>query len=518
MMEDRLPAPEEVRATFRRLFDDDPEKAVAYLYALGTASGYLKSETVERALRWTSESAYGTLECTINLAKPEKDPRTIAKAASNSSGNTGSKRVQTDAITAFPESHPARVAPLCDLCWENEGFPGTCDHPAKPGLRIAPLSLGGECWGLQFSPYAYFPEHCIALSREHRPMKIDVACFERLLDFVDALPFYFVGSNADLPIVGGSILSHDHFQGGRYTFPLMKAPVEREVALSGAPGVRAGIVRWPASVLRLRSENRSELAHAATNVLYAWQGFSCDACNIVSASAGETGIVVTHNTLNPIVRKTGSTYSMDLVLRNNRIDAEHPWGIFHPGAELHHLKKENIGLIEIMGLAILPPRLATEIPAVQRELIEAARSGLSPEMLETRLRDQSLTASHASWAAAIYARRSAEFLKGHADLAQSGRHATSPSVPRKPGADLSAHAHAETRPLQAEAPEPDDVLHPVTSNETKPPEPVCALHPVIKDEIGRAFARILETTSVFKRDETGQAGWTAFLDELNRTR
>ena len=460
-----LPEPGEVRATFCRLFDADPERAVSYLHGLGTASGYVHETAAGQNFYWTAESAYGTLECTINLSKPEKDPRAIAAAASDAAGDADPAR--------------ARGVPKCDLCWENEGFPGTREHPAKPGLRIAELSLGGERWGLQYSPYAYFPEHCIALSREHRPMKIDAACFGRLLDFVDAFPFYFVGSNADLPIVGGSILSHDHFQGGRHTFPLMKAPIEREISLKGFPGVRSGIVRWPASVVRLSSECRAELIRAAVGILTSWQTFSFPACSIEAASASEGGIAA-HNTLNPIVRKAGSTYIMDLVLRNNRTDDEHPWGIFHPGEELHPIKKENIGLIEIMGLAILPPRLATELPAVQRALSQAARAGLSAEALEARLREQVLTASHAPWAADIFVRRRSEFLDPEEDAPHARQSRTAPS-------------------------------------ESDPSRCTRALHPVIQEELGFAFARILETTGVFKRNGTGRAGWAAFIDELDRT-
>lgn len=415
-----LPAPEEVRATFTRLFEIDPERAVAYLHELGTLSGYLDEQALARTIRWTGESACGPLECSINLAKPEKDPRAIAAAGS---------------------------VPLCDLCWENEG------RPSKPGLRIAAIDLGGERWGLQFSPYAYFPEHCIALSAEHRPMKIDELCLDRLLDFAEQFPFYFIGSNADLPIVGGSILSHDHFQGGRHVFPLMKAPVERPFSLPGEPAVRCGVVRWLASVVRLVSVDRRALARAATHVLDAWRGFSFEPCGIRAATDG-----VPHNTLNPIVRTTREGFVMDLVLRNNRTDAAHPWGIFHPGERLHHLKKENIGLIEIMGLAIFPPRLARELPAVEQELVEAARTGRTSTDVRARLLANSLTAPHVTWALDILARQASELV-----------------------------APCETSEV---------------------------LHPVLRDEVTRAFATILESTAVFKPTPAGRAGWTAFLEAL----
>lgn len=430
-----LPPPDEVRAVFSRLFADDPEQATSYLHDLGLSSGYLMTDDVARTVRWTGASPFGTLECTINRAKPEKDPRAIAAAA------------------FVPADSPARArVPQCDLCWENEGFPGTPEHPAKPGLRIAAIELGGERWGLQFSPYAYFEEHCIALSETHRPMRIDGACFERLLDFADAFPHYFIGSNADLPIVGGSILSHDHFQGGRHVFPLMNAPLEREFRLAGESGVRCGVVAWPSSVVRLVSCDRRALSRAAHRVLMAWRGFDDEACGILAFTDGAP-----HNTLNPIVRKEEGRYCMDLVLRNNRTDARHPWGIFHPGEALHHIKKENIGLIEIMGLAILPPRLARELPAVQRVLIEAARDSRDFSDVETRLRTEPLTAPHASWAFDVLVRRARE-------------------------------------------------LADVSSTEASLP-----FHPVLCDEVTRVFSAVLESTAVFKRTAAGRAGWASFI-------
>ena len=462
-----LPTPDEVRAAFDALRAIDPERAVSYLHELGLSSGYLKAEAVARTIRWTSESPYGMLELTINLSKPEKDPRAIAAAAADANaaprpacreatGARGASEPQ-DAFAPLPDPGAVRV-PQCDLCWENEGYAGSAEHPAKPGLRIAAIQLGGERWGLQYSPYAYFAEHCIALSEEHRPMRIDAACFERLLDFVVAFPFYFIGSNADLPIVGGSILSHDHFQGGRHAFPLMKAPFEREFSFPAAAGVRCGAVRWPASTVRLVSGDRRALVRAASGILQVWRGFENEACAIRAFSAGEP-----HNTLNPIVHREGSDYVMHLVLRNNRVDARHPWGIFHPGESLHHIKKENIGLIEIMGLAVLPPRLARELPAVRRELVEAACCGRSAEELQERLLAQGPTAPHAAWAADVLARRAAE-LAGERNAA--ARH--------------------------------DD------------------LHPVIRQEVGRAFGSILEATGVFKRTAAGRAGWDSFIEELGR--
>ena len=448
-----LPAPAEVRAEFDRLLALDAEAAVAYLHRLGTSSGYIDERAVARNICWTAASPYGTLEMTINLSKPEKDPRAIAaaQAGAASISNATADAAQPAASHSTP---PSPSFPQCELCWENESICRAPGRTAKPGLRIARIELSGERWGLQFSPYAYFHEHCVALSAEHRPMKIDAACFVRLLDFVDLFPFYFIGSNADLPIVGGSILSHDHFQGGRHVLPLMKAPIERNAALPGTPQVRCGIVRWPASTLRLVSEDRVALARVAARVLKTWQGFSFEPCGIVAQDADGP-----HNTLNPIVRRRGALYVMDLVLRNNRTDKTHPWGVFHAHEKLHHIKKENIGLIEIMGLAVLPPRLARELPRTGCELVEAARAERAPDEIESRLRACEGTASHAAWAADILARRRAE---------------------------LAAPTAGEYDPI----------------------------HPVLRDEVARAFTAILETTGVFKRNATGASGWNAFFSEF----
>ncbi len=479
-------APETVRKVFRTLLARNSEEATTYLYELGTASGYIDRQTLARNICWTSEEAYGVLECTINLAKPEKDPRSIAQAARSEKPRSASP--------ASPGQPP-----LCDLCWENEGYAGSPEHPAKPGLRIAPITLGGEPWGLQYSPYAYFTEHCIALSRDHRPMKIDASAFDRLLDFVDAFPFYFIGSNADLPVVGGSILAHDHFQGGRHTFPLMKAGIRGEFGLADFPDVRFAIVDWPASTIRLASDDRKQLAHAAERVLAVWRDFSNEACGI-AAFSGPTP----HNTLNPIVRKTGPTYRMELVLRNNRTDAEHPWGIFHPAEHLHHIKKENIGLIEIMGLAVLPPRLASELPAVQKELVDAARRNLATRDLENRLLAQSLTSSHATWAADIYTRRQEELLSCEGPY---------PRGNEKESADrsrvlASPHPASSTQPdrIPSETPEP-----------TRGEPSGFGLHPIIKQEVAHVFTTILETTGVFKQTAQGDAGWDSLIEALGKT-
>ena len=474
-----LPAPREVCTAFSELMASDHEDAVAYLHDLGVSSGYIKTQASDNGIHWTNGSSYGDLECTINLSKPEKDPLVIAADAA-----TNADAAAVDAESADAKSPPntsltrlSQKAPQCDLCWENEGFQGTSEFPAKPGLRIVPILLGGETWGLHYSPYAYFTEHCIAISEQHRPMRINESCFERLLDFVDAFPFYFIGSNADLPIVGGSILSHDHFQGGRHVFPLMQAPIEREVCLQGAlgkQGVQCGIVRWPASVLRLVSEDRVALSRVASRILSTWSTFSNEPCGIIAFDGTQ------HNTLSPIVRKTESVYTMDLVFRNNRTDAQHPWGIFHPDESMHHIKKENIGLIEIMGMAILPPRLAEELPLVQLAILEAVGRGLSPVVLTARLEDQRTVAHHAAWATDVYTRRASEL-----------------SVTELRDSELSR--------IDSQGPEYPAFLPSAQKNE---------LHPIIQQEVSRVFVSILETTGVFKCDATGRAGWDSFVEMI----
>ena len=456
-LDDGLPAPDEVRAEFDRLRARGPELAVRYLHGLSLGSGYVGGYGA-RSIRWTGDSPCGELECSINLAKPEKDPRDIAAAAHEDGTPTAGEAAGRG---------PGAPVPRCELCWENEGFPGSPGHPAKPGLRIAYVELGGERWGLFYSPYAYFEEHCIVASEEHRPMRIDGACLERLLGFVDAFPFYFLGSNADLPLVGGSILSHDHFQGGRHVFPLMKAPIERDFPLEGFPGVEAGVVRWPASTVRLAGKDRAHVAKAAAHILQTWREFSFEPCGVRPSSELPDGAREQHSTITPVARKESGAYILDLVLRNNRADEQHPWGIFHPGEELHHLKKENIGLIEIMGLAIFPARLANELPQVQDALVRAARENDAPDLLEARLREDPAAAPHAAWAADVYARRAEEL----------------------------------------RAPWAGDGAGPVDGGGI--------LHPVVADELTAAFASILETTGVFKRDAAGSAGWDAFAQAVS---
>ncbi len=569
------PSPSEVRARFARIeATEDAEAAVRYLYEVERACGYLNEAAVVRTIRWTSDAPCGPLEITVNLAKPEKDPRAIAAAYQSARGACPNSAPEAPPAAGFSEEVPlaaaaspegARIpaspsarpgarrepagegspcvrrdarAPRCDLCWENEGWPGSADHPAKPGLRIVPVELGGERWGLQFSPYAYFPEHCIALCAEHRPMRVDAAAVARLLDFADRFPFYFIGSNAGLPVVGGSILCHDHFQGGRYEFPLMRASIECELALEGLPVVRAGVVRWPASVLRLASPDRASIQAAAERVIAAWERFDDEPAGILSRTDAP------HNAVSPILRRLPAAggwaragfaeagvlagqgaatcdvpvageglidgadavagasrvvaggplpacgaggpvrgddrplYVLDLVLRNNRTTPERPFGLFHPDESLFHIKRENIGLIEVMGRAILPPRLARELPAVQLALWDAARSGEAPAALQERLAADPLTAGHAPWAADVLARRRA---------------------------DLAAEAAART-------PASDPSVAPVGA--TPDPSESNPLAPVMRDEVAQVFYQVLQATAVFKPDAAGRRARARFLASL----
>ncbi len=337
-----MPRPQEVIKTFFSLYEKDQKAATDYYYGLSQASNYIRVDRVEKDRLWKTTTPYGELVITINLSKPEKDPRDIA-AAKNA------------ASSGYPK---------CALCRENEGFLGSSSQAARGNHRLIPLTLGGEPWFLQYSPYVYYPEHCIVLSGEHRPMKVSRESLSRLLEFVTLFPHYFVGSNADLPIVGGSILSHDHFQGGNYEFPMAKAPVREQVSFPGFEEVEAGIVNWPMSTLRLRSRSKEALLELSHRIVEKWRGH-CDPQAEIFAQTDGTP----HNTVTPIARRRGEDFELDLVLRNNRTTEEHPLGLFHPHEEYHHIKKENIGLIEVMGLAILPPRLLRETELLKRALL-----------------------------------------------------------------------------------------------------------------------------------------------------
>ena len=430
-----MPRPSEVSGAFVYWHGaEGAEAATDWFYRLCCDAGYVRRAAIAKNVAWTTPTRWGDLEITINLSKPEKDPRDIAAAGSAPAGG---------------EADPA-----CQLCMTNEGYPGRGAaaaggaHPARQNLRIVPIELGGERWGLQYSPYAYFDEHCIAMSPAHRPMHVDRENIGRLLDFVDYLPQYFVGSNADLPIVGGSILSHDHFQGGRHTFPMMRAEVSEAFELPGFPAVTGEVLTWPMSVLRLRSRDRVAVLDASAHVLDVWRGWSDAAVGVEAVGADGTP----HNTITPVARLEDGVYTVHLALRCNVTSPEHPLGVFHPHAGLHHIKKENIGLIEVMGLAILPPRLVGELAAVRGHLLAARADGLGTEALAQALEDDPLTAAHAAWALEV------------------------------------DHRHPELSEAEAE-----DVL---------------------RDEVGQVFAQVLEDAGVFKWDEAGRAALHRFLAAL----
>ena len=339
------PLPREVRAKFAALYADDPQKATDWYYTLSQDTDYIRRYRIKKDLRWKTKTDYGDLDITINLSKPEKDPKAIAAA----------------------KSAPQSGYPKCQLCPENEGYAGRMNHPARENHRIVPITVAGADWFLQYSPYVYYNEHCIVFNAAHTPMVIDKSAFAKLLDFVTLFPHYFVGSNADLPIVGGSILSHEHFQGGHYAFPMELSPVEKELTFAGFEDVKAGIVKWPMSVIRLDGPDKDRLVELADKILTAWRGYTDEAAFIFAETDG-----VPHSTITPIARRRGSDYELDLVLRNNITTEEHPLGVYHPHAELHHIKKENIGLIEVMGLAVLPARLKGELAALEEAILAGA--------------------------------------------------------------------------------------------------------------------------------------------------
>ncbi len=362
------PAPHEVIDTFTALYSQSPETATDYYYKLSRDTDYIRTYRVKKDLRWIYKSEFGDLDITVNLSKPEKDPKAIAAARS-----------------AAKSSYPK-----CALCHENEGYAGHLNAAARQNHRTIPITINNAQWYLQYSPYVYYNEHCIAFNGEHTPMKIDRAAFGKLLDFVTLFPHYFLGSNADLPIVGGSILSHDHFQGGRYTFAMTKAPIEKEIVFDGFEDVRAGIVKWPLSTIRLRCADRARLIDLADKILGKWRAYTDKDAFIFAETDGEP-----HNTITPIARRRGDDYELDLVLRNNITTEEYPLGVYHPHAELHHIKKENIGLIEVMGLAVLPARLNKEMDLLKKTILAGGD-----------LRADETLAKHADWAEDFLGRRS----------------------------------------------------------------------------------------------------------------
>ena len=354
------PPPSVVQKTFAEKYAQSPEAATEYYYEFSQATNYIRKDRIAKDEKWVTDTEYGPIDITINLSKPEKDPRDIAKAgAAKASGY-----------------------PACLLCKENEGFAGNYNHPARQNHRIIPMTLDGDDYYLQYSPYVYYNEHCIIFNKQHTPMKIDKAVFRKLLGFVEKFPHYTAGSNADLPIVGGSILSHDHFQGGNYTFAMAKAPYEKTFEMRAWPNVKAGIVKWPMSVIRLQGENLSDIADAADHILRSWRGYSDEEAFVFSETDGTP-----HNTITPIARMRGELLELDLVLRNNITTEEHPMGVYHPHSQYHHIKKENIGLIEVMGLAVLPARLKNEMAMLEEAILQGKD-----------LKQDEVLSKHADWA------------------------------------------------------------------------------------------------------------------------
>ena len=355
-----VPRPSEVISDFNDLYEVSPEMATDYYYKLSRDTDYIRRYRIVKDMKWKTETEYGEIDITINLSKPEKDPKAIAAA----------------------RNAKASSYPKCLLCIENEGYRGRINHPARQNHRIIPIEIDGQQWGFQYSPYVYYNEHCIVFNGSHTPMVIDGKAFKKLFDFVKLFPHYFIGSNADLPIVGGSILSHEHFQGGNYEFAMAKAPVEKEFTSKDYPDVKIGTVKWPMSVIRLSGKDSDRLVELGEKILTAWRAYTDEDAFIFAETDGEK-----HNTITPIARMKGDNYELDLVLRNNITTEEHPDGVYHPHKELHNIKKENIGLIEVMGLAVLPARLKTELKLVEKALVNG-----------TDLADNELTAKHKEWA------------------------------------------------------------------------------------------------------------------------
>lgn len=420
-----MPRPSEVITMFRGLYNHNSQQAATdYFYKLSCDSNYIRRYRIKKDLKWTADTEFGTLDITINLSKPEKDPKAIAAAKlAKQSGY-----------------------PKCLLCKENEGYAGRINHPARQNHRIIPVTINNSDWFFQYSPYVYYNEHCIIFNAEHTPMKIERATFGKLLDFVQQFPHYFVGSNADLPIVGGSILSHDHFQGGHYEFAMAKAPIEREISFEGFSDVKAGIVKWPMSVIRISAADKERLIELADKILLAWRGYTDEAAFVYAETDGEP-----HNTITPIARRRGDAYELDLVLRNNITTEEHPLGVYHPHAKLHHIKKENIGLIEVMGLAVLPARLKDEMAALEQALLDG----------EDIRMDETLS-KHADWVE--------EFLPKYGFTAGSG--------------------------LEGE----------VTPEK---------LHEMVQTEIGLVFMEVLKDSGVYKCTEEGREGFMRFIEYVN---
>lgn len=355
-----VPRPGEVIHKFNELYRKSPKHATDYFYQFSMDTDYIRRYRIEKDIRWKAQTEYGELDISINLSKPEKDPKAIAAAK-----------------TAKQSGYPK-----CQLCKENEGYEGRIDHPARQNHRIIPIKINQQEWGFQYSPYVYYNEHCIVFNGKHTPMKVDKSTFIKLFDFIKQFPHYFLGSNADLPIVGGSILTHDHFQGGNYDFAMAKAAIEKPFMIDGFEDVESGILKWPMSVIRIRGKDEKRLIEAGSYILDSWRNYSDSSLFIYAYTNGEP-----HNTITPIARKVKDTYELDLVLRNNITTKEHPLGVFHPHEELHHIKKENIGLIEVMGCAILPSRLKEEIKLLEEYILTGKD-----------IKDNDMIGKHYEWA------------------------------------------------------------------------------------------------------------------------
>ena len=424
LMGSLTPRPVQVMKKFQQLQEESSQRATDWYYQFSQDTNYIRKDRVAKDIRWKTVTEYGEIDISINQSKPEKDPKAIAAAKlAKQSGY-----------------------PKCLLCKENEGYAGRVNHPARQNHRIIPVTINHSDWFFQYSPYVYYNEHCIVFNAEHTPMKIEKATFGKLLDFVEQFPHYFVGSNADLPIVGGSILSHDHFQGGHYEFAMAKAPVEKELVFKGFEDVKAGIVKWPMSVIRISAPQKERLIELADKILLAWRGYTDEDAFIFAETEGEP-----HNTITPIARKRGNDYELDLVLRNNITTEEHPLGVYHPHAKLHHIKKENIGLIEVMGLAVLPARLKDEMAALEQAILDGAE-----------IREDEVLAKHADWVE--------EFLPKYGFTAGSG--------------------------LEGE----------ITPEK---------LHEIIQTEIGLVFKEVLLDAGVYKCTEEGRKAFRKFVDTVN---
>ncbi len=425
------PPPSSVRRMWNEKLKESSKAATDFYYSFSKATNYIRTDRIIKDERWSTDTEFGKIDISINLSKPEKDPRDIAKAGQ-----------------AKKSGYPA-----CLLCKENEGYAGTATHPARQNHRIIPIKLCGEDYYLQYSPYVYYNEHCIIFNAEHTPMKIDKAVMKKLLSFVGQFPHYTAGSNADLPIVGGSILSHDHFQGGNYEFAMVRAPYEKEFTISGYEDIRAGIIKWPLSTIRLRGRDSEKIAELSDRILSKWRAYTDKNAFIFSETDG-----VPHNTITPIARMRDGEYEIDLVLRNNITTDEHPMGVYHPHKEYHHIKKENIGLIEVMGLAILPARLKTELGLIEDMIRSIAASSLNSSLSEAEI---------SSLKDSLYAN---EKTKSHADW----------------------------------------VISFISDYNLKNAD----IHKILQDEVGKVFSKVLECAGVYKCSEEGRASFMKFINTI----